>query len=403
MKSPSRSRTERAAAGFTLLEVLIASAIATVVLGMVINAYVGANKALNATVGGNQLKMAGEKGLEGIYRNLKSAKKIFGRGATADSWLGRTDLEPYKSGGLTPKVETADLVLPDLMSVAYFGGPTPTPAPTPALAGSVGNALFFVTTEQAAVVADPSPTPNVMATVFGSRTYRFTAYRLHLYHLARRDLGKFEPIRGTDRYTYSLMHWTSEPYLDYYEVKKWMSRIMTFTPTITPTPNALIDAKLDALSDASTGPYAGVIDLSATDASTASSTGAAMYGFTPLSTARQDLTPDTTKRFKGADYRSALDFAVRDTFAYPMVAFNNGSATSPPPVKVTDMAKGESLAVPMYAPSNATQPYGFEVIVGGPASGRQVLLRLALAAKSGAGSRGTSGLSVQQIVQVYEY
>src|SRR5690348_12328874 len=116
MRFRSRSPIDARRPGFTLPEVLMASAIAAVVIGLVINAYIGANKALNATVGGNQLKMAGEKGLEGIYRSLKSCKKIFdndGPSGTTIKWLERTDIAPWPdSGGLEPAVQVADLQLP---------------------------------------------------------------------------------------------------------------------------------------------------------------------------------------------------------------------------------------------------------------------------------------------------
>jgi hypothetical protein len=401
MKSTSASATERGARpAFTVMEVLIALALGLVVIGAALNAYLGANTAVTRAVGDGRLKHAGEQALDDIYRELKGVRRVFARGATASSWLARTDLRPWKADGLTPQAETSELVLPDTLSSAAFD------ASNTAMAAAAGNALFFVASEPSARVAEPaaSPAAGPHTTVFGTPIQHFTVHRFHLYFLAKKPLEASERLvrgteRATDGYTYRLMHWKSRPYLDYQEVRTWLERLTTHQPPLSPDPTSFIQAKLSALSSGSPvkAPYAGAVDLAVSDAAVGAAT-PAVYELVLTSGA---LTASSA-RLSHADYRGAIAFGLQAGFGLPMVAFNNGTAASPPPVAARDVNLGGDLVVPRFAAADEVRPFGFEVLHGGPQSGRQILVRLALAMRD-AHTRGTlKGLAVQQTVRVYE-
>ncbi|MEB3328255.1 MAG: prepilin-type N-terminal cleavage/methylation domain-containing protein [Candidatus Sericytochromatia bacterium] len=383
---------------FTLMELLIAMALGLVVIGAALNAYLGANSAVTRAVGDGRLKHAGEQALDAIYRDLKGVRRVFARGATASSWLGRSDLRPWQPDGLTPQAETAELVLPDLLASPTFD------ASNASLATGAGNALFFVASEPSARITDPAGSAGPHATVFGTPVQHFTVHRFHLYLLARKPLEASERlVRGTDRategFTYRLMHWQSRPYLDYQEVRTWLERLTTHQPPLSPDPTAFIQAKLAALSSGSPvkAPYAGAVDLAVSDGAV----GAAVPGLYELVLEGGGLAVSTA-RLHHADYRGAIAFGVQAGFGLPMVAFNNGTAVAPPPVPARDVNLGDDLVVPRFAAPDELRPFGFEVLYGGPQSGRQILLRLALAMRD-AQSRGTlKGLAVQQTVRIYE-
>ncbi|MEB3223030.1 MAG: prepilin-type N-terminal cleavage/methylation domain-containing protein [Candidatus Sericytochromatia bacterium] len=401
MKSTSASATEGAARpAFTLMEVLIAMSLGLVVVGAALNAYLGANSAVTRTVGDGRLKHAGEQALDDIYRELKGVRRVFSRGTTASSWLARTALRPWQADGLTPQVETADLVLPDMLASASFD------ASNAGLAAAAGNALVFVASEPSARITEPaaSPPAGPHTSVFGTPTQHFSAYRFHVYHLAKKPLEPAERlVRGTDRatdgYTYRLMHWQSRPYLDYQEVRTWIERLQTHQPALSPEPTSFIQAKLAALSSGSPvkAPYAGAVDLSVLDAAS----GATPAGVYELTLSGGGLAASTARLASG-DYRGAIAFGVQAGFGLPMVAFNNGTAAAPPPVPARDVSQGGDLVVPRFAPADDLRPFGFEVLYGGPQNGRQILLRLALALRDAQGRGPLKGLAVQQTVRLYE-
>ncbi|MEB3197043.1 MAG: hypothetical protein VKP62_07540 [Candidatus Sericytochromatia bacterium] len=386
-----RSRSIRfAAGGFTLVEVLLAAAIALFVGGTLINTYLGASTTMNAAVGSSQIKQTGDQALDELFRRLKAVRKVFARGDAANSWLARTDLRPYLAAGLTPQVETTELVLPEFLPEANFssGG---------SVAGSVGNALWMVCVEPGITVADDAALPagqGPLAQVFGTDSHRFSVYKFYFYFLAKKPLAGGEPlVRGSDPavdgYTYTLMRWASQPVLDYEEVRSWVVRVRAGATA----PDLYLDEKLATLRQT----YAGAVDLSVSDA-TAGLTPAGFYQL--LRDGASDLSP-ATSRLTASDYRGAIHFGVQDGRALAMVAFNNGTALSPPAVPAVDLLQGGQLQTPRYALASEHRPFGFEVLIGGPVTGREALVRLALASRATGGGGKLAGLAVQQTVRLY--
>jgi hypothetical protein len=306
---------------------------------------------------------------------------------------------------VTPEIIESDLVFPTIQPRASFYVQDAAASANPHFdRNKVGNALMFAALDRRARVMDPSSPPQPQKDTFGDEHHQFSAYRLHLYFLARRSLGANGRVRPGSSYTYQLMHWRSLPYLDYHEVRAWMTEMKNRVPALSPAPDAFISAKLLAMRDhdSGTGPYAGTLNLQAIDAGMAVT---AMPAYHNLVTSDYlDLTRDGSRRFENDQYRSALRFNTRNSFAECMVAFNT-TAPDDASYPAVPLQAVQSLQqnVPAFAPLDTNKPFGFEVAVGGPGSGRQVLLRLALAARSHTGSRSLTGQVYQKVAQVYEY
>lgn len=386
------SRHHPGRAGFTLIEMLIASGLGIMVMAIVMQAYFGANKAQALAIGVSALKTGGQRALNELYTSLHQNRHLFDRNAVTQTFLGRTPIYPYQSSGpdyLSPGLPSpdpnVDLTLPLVRETGVLAKDTlSVPGDITALEGAVGNALFFASVEPQVILDDSGD--NVLQTTFGTAKYHLGVTRLHFYFLARRELPALAPtVRTGATYTYHLMYWKSKPYLDYQDVTKWMGLIMDSTAT---NKDTYIDTKLAALG----AKYTGALNLSSVDGSLASIT-PAVYDLTALDAARRDLQANTTDRFKTEKFTNAIDFGMKSSYGEPMVAFNTTG---------TGAVAISGLDVPAFANDADTHPFGFEVMVVGTQDSRKVMLRLALAARTHTG-RVFVGQVFQQVVHIYEY
>ncbi len=386
MKSPSPLSADRTPGkkGFTLLEIVIATGIGVVVLGIVAQAYMAANKAKAMTVGGSILKVAGAQAISEIYKNLHQSRHLFGRGHTADTFIERLPIVPYYDGPgkLSPGIEREEMRLADIRLKGSFwikdASGTANPDFDP---DAVGNALFFATTEPKTPIADP-PGRDLQRDVFGTHTIQFAALRLHLYFLAHRALPHGQRVRVPDEFVYQLMHFRSQPYLDAREVIDWLRQLKAAGG---PGADAFIDERLAELATK----HPGAIALDANEA------GAAVYELA-AGPDHLGLAPDPTDPIEEGQFRTPLSVAMNQNFGIPMVAFNTTGASPRPPVPV------DRLDVPAYARDDDRHPFGLEVLIGGPPDKRQVLVRLSLAARTSPGNVMV-GETFQQIVQVADF
>lgn len=384
------------------MELLVASAIGAVITAALLQAFMSANKARATAAASGLLKGAGQGALTRLHQRLHAARHVFDRDAVSATWLSRLPIAPFdaSAGALTPGADPADVLLPAIKPTASFNAQQVTGGATVANAAfdgaSVGNALFFATVEPKAHIVETA-SDRVTQVAFGSATTELTAYRLHFYYLGRRALATSDPgVRGGDRYTYQLMHWTSRPYLDHRELKAWQQAIMDHQPASDYTgtaPGAFVGAKLTSLG----AYYAGAIDLSTSDAGMASAV-PALYTLTPTSGSR-DVGADTTSRFATDKFGQAVDFQMAENFAQPMIAFNTTAASGAPPIPAVPV---ESLDVPAFADDASRFPFGFETMVGGPDDARQVLVRLAMAARTVPGKVWVTE-TCQEVVHVNEF
>jgi prepilin-type N-terminal cleavage/methylation domain-containing protein len=370
MKSPSRSP---GSPGFTLLEILVAAAIGLVVVGFALEAYFAAQKAKAVAVGGSLLKAAGQATLDDIYKGVHQSKHLYVRGDAADTLLARLPMHPFyeDAGALSPGPTKEELRLPDLKLTGSFQATDPNFDPDAA-----GNALFFARSEPNAT-ADAAG----LQAALGTSRLALPAYTLDFYCLVRRPLPPGQFVRGTDRYTYGLMHYRSKPYLDYHELVDFQRSLKRQA--------ADADGTIDEVLAQLKAGYAGAIALDVADGNHAIFDLAATHD-------HLDLYENATARIATGSYRTPLAFAMNQAFGEPMVAFNT---TAEDPSHALPVA---GLDVPAFAPDKTTFPYGLETMVAGPPDARQVLVRLALAAKTQPG-RTMVASSHQQIVQAYDF
>lgn len=392
MKFPSPSPTRR---GFTLLELVIAMGIGSVVMALVANAYLGANKAQGMSVGTNALKSAGQIALNDMYETLHGAHTIFSRNGLAYTYMTqRLPIDGYDASAtrVTPGVTAGDIQLPAIMANPSFWDVDASGVPNPNasdMRSAVGNCLFFTAREPDAVMLEEGTGTELQAT-FGTPEYHIGAYRYHFYFLSRRPVavGGKAMMPGVS-FTFQLMHWKSGLYLDYQALAAWMNRLKDAGVA-----NSYIDLKLTRLSSALPGfePIVGAVDLDAPDPSPAASP-AALYTLSPTSSPDHRALTPYAGRLKTKDYRSAAWTSLKGGFGESMVCFNTDGPAWMPKFPVAGMK------VPMFADFNTSVPYGLEVLVGGDPSARQVLLRLALAARTQPGNV-LMGQSFQQVVHI---
>ena len=371
----SRS-TSGASPGFTLLEMLIASALGVTVMTIAVNAYMSANKAQSATIAGGLIKSIGQASLHELYFRLHQSHTLFDRGAIANSWLTKVPVSGHyaAAGALTPGYAVADLELPLVTPTAAFSPPDP---------AAVGNALLFAVVEPDAVMREEGGGTELQ-TAFGSSEVHLTPFRLQFFVLARRPLPVRAPVvRPSTSYTYQLMSWTSQPYLDLQDMTRWITRLKARGVS-----NGYIDTKLAKLrspdaTPAGTGAFAGIIDLSATTAAASAYQLVANGGYTGFTA--------ESAPFATYQYRALSKMNMTQSVGELFVAFNT---TGTPAFRIPP------LDVPAYAVDTATKPFGFETLVGGPLDARQVLVRIAYAARTHPG-RQFQGQTFQQIVQVH--
>jgi hypothetical protein len=389
----------------TLLELLIAMGIGLLVSAMALTAYFGANKAQAVTVGTHMLATSGQKSVAAIYRNLNGARRIYDRSAATDKFLNRIPIQGL-GGGDTPAVirtpaVPSEMVLPRVVSNGSFAtqlvdGAGVITNNVKYDQASAGNALFFLAKDPKVFIRE-SGASTVQATAFATKDYFVQLYRLHFYFLARRPLGTgARPVRGTDAFTFQLMHWDSLPYVDRQDLETWMAGLMKAIGG-SAAAKTYIDAKLAALSAV----YDGAIDAGELDPDTA------LFDLAKASTS--DYThlkaKATTTLLTSGHYAKAIQSEMRGNFGESFVAFNteNGPSASIVGVPIRSLSDTDNTnRVPNYADATTGIPYGFEVMVAGSPTSRRVLMHLTLAARTQPGNV-LMAQSIQQVAQVYEY
>jgi prepilin-type N-terminal cleavage/methylation domain-containing protein len=383
--------------GFTLIEMAVASTLMAIVMGLAFQAFIDSNKAKSTAIASGVLKTAGQIAITEIYKSLHQSRHIFDRNAVTNTFIGRLPIVGCNIGGTavcSPGVTLGDLQLPQIeltgsfMSQDASGAVNPNFVPT-----SVGNALMIATVEPKAILTQGASGTDLLL-AFGTTSFNISAYRIHFYFLTRRILATGIHYRGTSNYQYQLMHWKSKPYLDYSETKAFMKRVMTATGATTgPT---FIDAKFTSLSPA----YAGALNLGASDATMTTSPNA-VFKLNAISSS-SDLAPNLTTLLLTDRYDATTRFDMKSSFGDAMTCFNTWPATSPTAIPAFYANSVMSPGVPAYADQNTSVPYGFETMIAGPPDGRQVLVRLTLAAVTNPGKTSV-GEAFQQVVQVYDY
>jgi hypothetical protein len=391
--------------GFTLLELTIAMGIGMLVSGMALYAYVGANKAQAVTVGSNMLKVSGQSTLDQMYRWLNQSRKVMDR-AEAKTYCAYLPIQPFDAAGLSPGPVSRELLFPRIKTNGTFerypdansgvvGGQQGTQDPNydPAI---VGNALMFIVKEGTIQINEEAASTGIQTAAFGTSTYRLHTYRLHLLYLAQRPLPVgAPPVQGTGvNWTYQLMHWDSLPFLDKNEVEDWMQRLMASNKDTSDIEDFITngtDGKLEKLTGQN---YAGALNLAGTTAAES------LYELKTDDFRTLNKFSLTSYKLPSGHFSAGIKSTMRTTFGESFVAFDTSASGSAPVVSIKGVSELTNR-VPAYADPD-DMPYGFEVMVIGPATQRQVLLHLTLCARTQPGNV-LMAETFQQIVQTFEY
>jgi hypothetical protein len=354
----------------------------SIVLGILMAAFMGSRKAQGQAVSMMGLKVAGATAIEKMYLELSQAKRLLASmdAAPVEEDLGRAYFERMDLPvGLVKPIPLLNMRFPRIAPEGKFTTMGNTPGQLSPL--HIGNALVIVT--RAPEI--PLSTTGVQMK-FGSagllrpltpeKPFRFNRFRFVAYYLTEELLpDEVASINGSMRHTMGLARWESRMYVDKGEIEGLLGQI------------PLLTDKLKVWDDiTSTYQVAAAWDPTSNDPTTA------FYTMDLLGTLVQK--PGLIQR-AGAKPIASTNL---EPYARGMVAFNTNPNFQP-----LDSLKsgGVLLQVPQFGEIGTPTPYGFEVGVVGSNAARSVLLRLSLAARVNAGNK-VFGWSHQQIVQMMD-
>ncbi|MFP5503413.1 MAG: hypothetical protein ACLGIN_13070 [Candidatus Sericytochromatia bacterium] len=365
----------------------------TLVFAAVMQTFMGARKAQGMAVATENLKHEGQKAMHHMMLELGQARRLLASQITDPSTedIGRAYFEAIDDfQGNTSPLPAASMVFPRTYQDGKFhllGALSDGRMPYE----SFGNTLVFV--KRDGEIAISGLTVKFGATLMdktltAEKPFRVSVYRFVAYYLGTRDLPpNAPPINGGGTQTLVLCRFESQPYLEKSEAFQFLSLL----PTATEKQEAW-NTKLNQTSAGEA--IAGAWDANETNPDLA---------FYKYSQDTDDMV-NIPGYVRGKQSRPLTQFTGAP-YAIGTVSFNAGSRY--PDFKVAGTRDGEpSFVVPAFAldPNAVTPPsapYGFEVGIAGPNSGRSVLLRLALAARISAGNH-LYGHIHQQSVQVFD-
>lgn len=368
--------------GFTLLELAMAMLIMSIVLAILMSAFMGSRKAQGQAVSMMGLKVAGATALEKMYLELSQAKRLLASmdAAPAGEDLGRAYFERMELPvGLVKPIPLLNMRFPRIAPEGKFTAMGNTPGQLSPL--HIGNALVMVTRAPEIALATSGVqvkfgSLGVLRALTPEKPFRFNRFRFVAYYLTE-DLLPAEAgsINGNMRHTMGLARWESRMYVDKGELEGLLGQI------------PLVTDKTKVWNDLTTTyQVAAAWDPTSNDPTTAFYTMDALGVMVPK---------DTLILRAGAKPIATTNL---DPYARGMVAFNTNPNFQP-----LDSLKsgGALLQVPQFGEIGTPTPYGFEVGVVGSNAARSVLLRLSLAARVNAGNK-VFGWSHQQIVQMMD-
>jgi prepilin-type N-terminal cleavage/methylation domain-containing protein len=373
----------RARRGFTLLEILLAISIFSIVMAALSMSFIGVRKSQGVAVSNNLLRVAGQRAIKDIHMELSQSRKL----------LASTNLQPpavdvgrqyfTQFQGITspPAIPFGNMQFPRIDANGGFGVPGANSGELER--ATVGNTLAFITTAKnlrvahsAVTVAFPGIPPRLVPTT--TDPYYMPALKFVAYYLIEKALpANTAPIAGGKTSTMQLVRWESKPYIERGEWTGFSGKVVGGAPVAKAAWDQLVaNEGVAGLWDPSAATAASsIFTLDGVGGVIAAPTGTLFEKKRQVMLAQTDLEP----------------------YATGMVAFNTSTAFS-----VRDAQ--QVIPVPAYALTDAAHvnfPYGFEVAITGPSGARTVLVRLTLAARVHAGLN-IYGITQQEVVKVFD-
>lgn len=361
-----------------------------IVSAVVMSAFLGARKAQGMAVGTETLKYEGQRTMHQILVELGQARKLIANDLNDPAELDK-GLDYFKAldgtGGTIAPLPDKFMDFPRIHSDGRYNNVGTADGQLPHTA--FGNALIFVKRD--------SELPISGVTIkFGStlsdklltkeKPFRLYVYRFVAYYIGQRPLpANARPIHPGWKRSLTLMRYESVPYLEKSEAWGFMSRI----------PDKETRGKVWAKQ---LGKTVGGEAIAGAWDSGESAPDKAFYEYS--------IDVDDMVNMKGivkAKRNRPLTVFTAEPYALGTVSFNAGSLYED--FKVMGQQNGQpSFVVPAFAVDPTTTsdtPYGFEVGITGPNSGRAIFLRLALATRVSS-TQNVYGHIHQEIVQVFD-
>jgi prepilin-type N-terminal cleavage/methylation domain-containing protein len=314
---------KRAASGMTLVEVMMTLAILSIIVVALVPLIQTSTRALTEFEARSSLDAESQKAMNRMTQVLTESKRIFQNTAGDAGFLAAVQLSSGAPAAMTgselPTIEATGSVSPS--STSSF------------VADSVGNSLFFASLDlpQDLTVDDASSS---------TQSVRIDAYHFNYYYLAQDDGAQ---IGGQDRI--SIWEWRSVSYADYGEIA--------------------------AVSDSTErGNVVAALKTAGFDYAWDSSTGTASAAFYALGS-DGSLTLDSSPTILQKSARSLIRIVTGITWG----DYRYGVSPN------TSAAFETNNPVPEFAAASGSFPSGLEILVVGPDSSRQILLRLVMAAE----------------------
>jgi type II secretory pathway pseudopilin PulG len=316
MTFPSLPRSFRRCRGITMVEVLLSAAIFSLMVVAVIPLFTNTSRGFNSMQAGNLMNSAGQESVNRVLNRLKEGRRIFDRGETYWDSLPLMVRSSVLTGSQLPLIQ---------QNVSLATAP----------ASGAGNALYFA-----------SLGPSVSTTVARVDTYIFNLYYLvqgaspYAGGMRRLELWEWRTVPYADMTSLQLL-----PVAQQAQVIGWL---ISRSPPIT--------VAWDPTKPASSAFYT----LSGTTA-----TLVAVHTLQAAPSQQPPLYRDPNPQNVIENLRFGSGMHLRSGFNYSIS--NNTATTAAHPV-------------PRFAIASGLFPSGFEALVAGPASSRQVFIRLVLMA-----------------------
>lgn len=358
----------------------MACAILAVLMAGVMTAFMGSRKAQGMSVTQSLMKVEGQRLFKRLYIELGQVKRLLGSTDQAPpeedialSYYRQLEIPP----DLITKMPDANMRFPRksvggvLTNVGTADGQM---RPT-----AIGNALLFVSrdkllslsTSGVAVLMGGSGITRVLTP---DKPFRLNTYKFVCYFMDERIKEESEPQIIGLNHTYGLVRFESRPYVDKGELAGLFGRIPLTSDRL---------AVWDELK--TVHGIARAVDLNEPDATKAI--------FDVDASAQFQLKNEAIARHR---IQRAIDLKLTP-YAKGFLAFNTTSGA----FKASDLNDKAGLDVPRFGEEQDIVPYGFEVSITGPNSGRSVMLRLAMAARLNQGGH-IYGQSQQSIIHVVD-
>ena len=314
--------------GVTLVELMIAIAIMGIISAGMATMFTSIQRNYSIEDARIGIKSGAQTAINKIALNLTSTKRLFQNTGADNAFLAIVSLNPALM---------ANSVLP-----AINDGASMTPSSGTFVASAVGNSLFFASLDTGPYI-NPTPIADSAAALY---TIRVDSYHFNYYYLAQNA----KPIVGGGGQI-MLQEWHSISIVDYPQITAWTDATLK-TNLATAMYNSGYRYAWDSSQNAAASAFYSISSVGALTA----------VGSVPV------LAQSGDSRMAPAAMIKPLTGILGAGYRYGVSPNTSGSFSIP-------------YTVPEFGVASGKFPSGFEVVVVGSSSAREILLRLVVVAQ----------------------